>query len=186
MSKINWIEARELYVYDERISYQAIADTYGIAKSSVQRHASKNKWQEDRWTFHKDLKKRMGAYNMDKKVRAEERQLEFLRKLQVVMTNGLNSLIRAQNENGELSHAEMKQLYKLSSVASKVIMMERTILGLRNRVIRTNESKESFYHSMEADLLTTEEREKEINKAQFDAKSLRELVNRLEKYRNNG
>jgi len=186
MSKIDWVEARSLYVYDERNSYGKIAKKYKVAKSTVQRHANKHHWQEDRWKFQNEISKRIKNKKLENMEKAEERQIELLQKIQNIMTRGVNYYHRIQKDDGGLSDDQFKKLMKLYSTMHKAIMFERTILGLPNRITRFTEADESYEYRKRNDMLTDEEKLAELDEITMDARKLHEHLVRLESYRNMG
>ncbi len=186
VSKINWTEAREAYVYNEKTSYQNVATKFGVAKSTVQRHADSHHWQEDRWEFHRELRKRMRSNKMEHILEKEDLQLKLLEKMQYVMTRGVNHFIKIQKDDGSLTKAQFKQLFRLYSFMHRAIMLERTILGLPNRVTRMTNKDESYEYRRANDMLSSEEKANETDEIIADAHKLQEYLERIEKYRNSG
>lgn len=136
MSKVNWGEALALYVTQHTETYGKLAKRYGVAKSTIVRHAVKHNWQKIRVQYRTDRLNKLTGEIKQARVEADERHLVIAKLLVDVSRIEANRLAFKLQEQGGLSHADIRAMGDAIAIAQKGIKLERILLGLPTRPVR--------------------------------------------------
>lgn len=136
MGKVDWTLAELTYITNDSVSYTDIAEHFGVAKSTIVRHAVKTGWPEKRREYAERRIAKLEEKTMEKRVDVEERQLERLRLAQSAFHIELVRIGKKQLAGEEVTHKEVVAVTSLTGALTKAIMMERAILGLSTKPLR--------------------------------------------------
>lgn len=126
---MNWTEAEALYISDAETSYGSLASKYGVAKSTILRHANKHDWRIKRKEHTvKLIKKTIEERDNDREV-VDRRQVDALRATQAVLVRNIYEINKRSQSDGKIYASE---LYTLSRAMFMAMKQERDILGLPN------------------------------------------------------
>lgn len=127
MGRVNWVEAREMYIRDSRNSCAVIARAFHVSKSTIQAKCTKENWPELR---RKGVQRAVSTYVSEQELRTEEmntRHLELYKAVEVVAANMLFDYSRLTRE-GKLK--DSATLGILARVLRLTITEQRKILGI--------------------------------------------------------
>jgi len=137
MGKVNWEEAKLLYLKDSRISYSVLARHYGVAKPTIQAHATKHGWADLRKKISDQRVQGLLAAAGDSYTEFEVRQLKIFRHIQAIVSKDIANLRK------EMDSKDLKSLTKhISSMTTlqrtlfSAIKEERLILGIEYKPVR--------------------------------------------------
>lgn len=135
MGKIDWPATKVLYVTRDSISYGDIAKKYGVAKSTVVRHATKECWPEKRRKYNERRVRELESRSLEDRVEAEERQLRTLRITQAFFHNRLLKLAVKQQTEGAINGKDVREMADATGAMIKAINAERVILELPTKPV---------------------------------------------------
>jgi len=136
MSKVNWEEALALYATQKNQSYEKLAVRYGVAKSTITRHAVRHNWPKVKKEYQQKRLEHIMKGTLKARLEAEGRQLGLVRRTLGIADFESRRLAYKLQTVGELSKEETRQLWRMLDVAKKSIKIERLILGLPTRPVR--------------------------------------------------
>lgn len=167
--KIDWDEAFQYYCEDMTRTYEDVAVKYKVAKDSVYKQSAKEDtpWPERRLSVVEKAQKRATKRRLKDTIERDESHLKSFR---AAVTAHTNTIIREGNKNEQ---ADQKALASATHALYKAIMGERVILGLPILIARSETIQDDDEIETPADITAT-------------ANLLKEHLERLEKYRNNG
>ena len=125
MSKINWLVARNEYVIDESLSYEDIAQKYGVSKSQVVRVADKEQWQELRAKAKQNATEMLPKKVGESIAEVNERHVQTAKILQ---TKGMVAII-GDEKNG-IKPIPITSFDHARKAVDTGVTMERRALGL--------------------------------------------------------
>lgn len=151
-SKINWTKARKDYISDPTLSYMDIAKKYGVAKKTVEQHATKGRWVATRQSLADKSSAIVEQKIVDDLSVINTRHTETYRNLQVLLLTNLNILIddiKNKQEFAKLNGSRLTardtysptQLNFLGSALRSAIEGERIALGLPTTSVSRVEGK---------------------------------------------
>ena len=130
MGKVMWTEARALYCSDESISYSMIAKVYKVAKSTIQRRATRENWPALRVHVRERAQAKLLELTSEKIAEIEERHISRLRMIQDVAAMTVYR-IGKKTENDTASVRDINKLASATITLKTAIMAERKLLGMR-------------------------------------------------------
>lgn len=136
MGKVKWDEALALYVTQHNESYEKLAKRYGVAKSTIVRHAVKHDWPLVKDKYHKSRVKRLTGSIFQARIETDERHLKLAQLIQAVANTEARRLALKVQQGYELTRPEARSMTDLMAVVQKGVRLERIILGLPMRPIR--------------------------------------------------
>lgn len=125
MGKVNWSEAETLYIGDGRITYDFLAKKYGVAKSTIQRHAKTHEWPDKRFQFKGNSIQTALQKNLDKSNEVDERHISILKAIQGAGLRAMDAI-----QNSQASEYSISELSAAARTITKAIEDERRILGI--------------------------------------------------------
>lgn len=141
MGSLNWLEARLLYCANESVSYDMLAKSYKVAKSTITRRAAREHWPQLRKEYQDKKLQKLLKKNMENQVEIEERQLKSLR---IAIATEHNVIVRIAQKTaaGTETAQDMRKLSAATDALYKSIMMERTILRLPTKPVRLKDPED--------------------------------------------
>lgn len=142
MSRVDWVQAEVKYVTKQEVSYDWLAQLFGVAKTTIVRHAVKEEWPKKRKDY---IEKRISVLEertMQKRIDVDERHLRNLRTTQAVFNNEIVRLGLKQQRGENIATKEWNAIARLTSAMVKAIMAERDLLGLPTKLIRVTDPAE--------------------------------------------
>lgn len=127
MGRVNWIDARDMYIRDTRNSYSYIAQVYGVSKSTIQAKATKENWPELR---RRGVKQAVSVHASKQELVAQEmndRHLDLYKGIEAVAANLLFDYSQLSRDN---KLKDVTTLGTLARVLKLAITEQRKILGL--------------------------------------------------------
>ncbi len=137
MGKVNWINERIRYCADENATYDLIAKTYHVAKSTITRRAARERWPQLRQEYQAARHKNLTKANINKQNEVEEKHLKTIR---MAITAANNTIVGVANKvaAGTQTPEDMRQLNAATSALYKSILLERVILRLPTKPVILN------------------------------------------------
>lgn len=135
MGRVDWEEAKTIYVTNSKVSYSMLAKHYKVAKPTIQAHASKHKWAELR---KKAVEKRTENLLETVGENYEEFETRQLRVFQAVQASSIQSLnlLNEQMVSGKYHHRYATDLASIIRTLILAIDQERLILGIKYKPVR--------------------------------------------------
>ncbi|MFY9228568.1 MAG: hypothetical protein WAO28_04590 [Candidatus Microsaccharimonas sp.] len=188
MTRVNWAELEVVYIVGGKLSYQDLANTYGVAKSTVVRHAKKHSWKDKRQQFNDErIAEVLRRTNQDR-IQVEERHLRILKANQALVGREIKTMILKHMKTGSLSTEDWTTINMIYNIFSKAMMTERAIIGLSSKPVRiTNpEYMEQYQIDMGYIAEPYDKTAKRIEDTMKSLKSVENRIKRMNKLRNRG
>lgn len=134
MGKVNWEEAKLLYVADTRMSYAVLAKHYGVAKPTVQAHGTKHKWTELRKQVSEQRVQAILEAAGDSYTEFEVRQVKYFKYVQASALQALNLINKEMSSGVKKYHASA--IATLERIISDAMTQERLVLGIHYKPVR--------------------------------------------------
>lgn len=147
MEKIDWVEAKKYYFSDTNVSYRDVAAKFGVSKTAVENHATKEGWPDLRHQLGELAFEEFKNKLLDQKSQASERHLLQYRNIQSLANKAIAVLDKnsyARDTKGRLVLDEdgrpipaPPDPYDLKALAQTLkvsIDGERVVLGLPTAV----------------------------------------------------
>lgn len=144
-TKINWLEARQMYLGDETVSYADIAKKFGVALKTVSERGKKEGWLKLRQNLSEKAFDNFQKKLLKVKESAQDRHLQQFQNLQALINKSIQAI--AQQEQ-----PDALELRRLSGALKDSVMGERVVLGLPTNVgsITDPEGNDAFKGFAEA------------------------------------
>ena len=142
MSRVDWVEAEVKYVTKPEASYDWLAQLFGVAKTTIVRHAAREEWPKKRKEYTQRRINVLEERILEKSVDVDERHLRILRQTQLTFHNEILRLGLQQIRGEETDKKAWRMIASLTNAMSKAIMTERAILGLPTKQIRVTNPEE--------------------------------------------
>lgn len=128
------VEAEKLYLSDNTVSYADLAKKYGVAKNTIQRYATLNKWPERRQNMVENGITQFEDEHAKLIAETNDQHLEYYKNMQKAGNAALlHELEQCTGKDGKLtSSPDIKQLQGAASVLKMGIDGARLVLGLPN------------------------------------------------------
>jgi hypothetical protein len=192
MSAVDWEKAEQDYVSNRTLSYSDIAKKYSAVKSTVQRQATKRRWQQKRRMVSDHL---ADKYLERFKVSISEIEAQHHQIIRDRIDKAYRQMYLYNEKvlNDTVTHKDTMEFFAASNILFKSIKLERVMLGLPFRNISQPAIYRNHFEEMR-DIKDQEEFER-ISKAakRFDnltpAEQIKQLkinIARFKKLRNNG
>lgn len=81
-AKLDWVQAQSDYLKDSKLSYQDIADKYGVSKTAVEKHATRDGWSTVRQQLAKQSIEVLSSDIVDERAEANKRHTTIYRNMQ--------------------------------------------------------------------------------------------------------
>jgi hypothetical protein len=143
--KVDWLEAKSLYLTDHKLSYRDIADKYGVSLKQVKKWGARQQWREGRKKVS-DLAQTMAQASIAESAaetnqrhaegyqQAQELTVAYLELLEVQTTQAIDT---AEREERIVEMKELPSTAVLLSLTRSLVTAingERVCLGLPTKV----------------------------------------------------
>lgn len=133
-SKIDWDKARTMYMSDNTCTYQKVADTFGVTRSTVGKRADDEGWREARAKLTEETNNQLQAMLVDEKSQVNDRHLEHWRNIQRIASEHLKAYdpleCKDQSDKPRTFSMDSKGFKQVAQTFKIAIDGERVILGL--------------------------------------------------------
>lgn len=146
--KVDWFQARQDYLEDNRQSYSTIAKKYGVTKTAVEKHATKEGWAKLRRSLGDKAFESFQNKLLNTKSAAQDRHLLHYQNLQALANKSLVAMDQQNfmlDKDGRVVRDKKGvpiqvppnpfALEKLTKSLKAAIEGERVVLGLPNAVL---------------------------------------------------
>ena len=142
MSKVDWAQAEVKYVTKPEASYDWLAQLFGVAKTTIVRHAMKEEWPKKRKEYKQKRIDILEQRILEKSADVDARHLRILRNTQISFHNEITRLGLKQQRGEDVDGKAWRTIANLTNAMTKAIMTERAILGLSTKLIRITDPEE--------------------------------------------
>jgi hypothetical protein len=129
MGKVNWVEAREMYIRDSRNSCSVIAKAFHVSKSTIQAKCTKENWPELR---RRGIQTTIQPYLTKQETQFQEmneRHVEIYKAIEIMAAN---LLFDFSKRDDEFKMTNATTLGTIARICKMAITEQRKILGLPN------------------------------------------------------
>lgn len=173
--KVDWYEARKVYLSDNTISYSDIAKKFGVSKKAVTDIASKESWPSLRQDLSEKAFNEFTQKLLDTKSEAQARHLQHFQNLQGLANRSIMEMAETnffRDKRGNLVTIKDKdgkerpiprpinpfELEKLAKALKDAINGERVVLGLPTSVSALTDPEGGNVWSGFSDMIKAAER----------------------------
>ena len=144
-SKINWLEARQMYLADETVSYKDVAKKFGVSVKAVQTKGTSEGWLQLRSNLAEKAFDNFQKKLLKTKEQAQDRHLQQFQNLQALINKSIMAIAKQEQPDA-------LELRRLSGALKDSVMGERVVLGLPTNVgsITDPEGNDAFKGFAEA------------------------------------
>lgn len=144
-TKIDWLEAKELYLTDRKLTYQDIANKYGVSLKQVKKWGARQNWREGRQEvtelaqtkITENLAETAAETNLRHAAMYQQAQELVLAQIEILDVQMTIAVDTAEREERTITEHELPSpalLLQLTRNLTAAINGERTCLGLPTKV----------------------------------------------------